>query len=80
MKEIFKRFARQLRFTVSTEIPSVASIRLQKLNEKVENKLEKREDSIPVIEIRGEGKPMSASQIRKLEEISNGGPLDIKAI
>uniref|UniRef100_A0A915LHZ0 peptidylprolyl isomerase n=1 Tax=Meloidogyne javanica TaxID=6303 RepID=A0A915LHZ0_MELJA len=50
-------------FTVSTEIPSVASIRLQKLNEKVENKLEKREDSIPVIEIRGEGKPMSASQI-----------------
>ncbi|KAI6233047.1 Peptidylprolyl isomerase [Aphelenchoides fujianensis] len=36
------------------------------------------EDSIPVIEIRGEGKPMTAAQIRQLEEISNGGPLDIK--
>uniref|UniRef100_A0A0K0DH70 peptidylprolyl isomerase n=1 Tax=Angiostrongylus cantonensis TaxID=6313 RepID=A0A0K0DH70_ANGCA len=35
-------------------------------------------DSIPVIEIRGEGKPMSAAQIRHLEELSNGGPLDIK--
>ncbi|KJH47505.1 peptidyl-prolyl cis-trans isomerase, FKBP-type [Dictyocaulus viviparus] len=38
----------------------------------------KIEDSIPVIEIRGEGKPMSAAQIRHLEELSNGGPLDIK--
>ncbi|XGW21167.1 hypothetical protein V3C99_004261 [Haemonchus contortus] len=38
----------------------------------------KVEDSIPVIEIRGEGKPMSAAQIRHLEEISNGGPLDVK--
>ncbi|KAJ1360243.1 hypothetical protein KIN20_019171 [Parelaphostrongylus tenuis] len=38
----------------------------------------KVEDSIPVIEIRGEGKPMSAAQIRHLEELSNGGPLDIK--
>ncbi|VDN04094.1 unnamed protein product [Thelazia callipaeda] len=37
------------------------------------------EDSIPVIEIRGEGQPMSAAQIRQLEEASNGGPLDIKA-
>jgi len=36
------------------------------------------EDSIPVIEIRGEGKPMTPAQIRSLEEISNGGPLDIK--
>ncbi|CAD6194805.1 unnamed protein product [Caenorhabditis auriculariae] len=36
------------------------------------------DESIPVIEIRGEGKPMSAAQIRHLEEISNGGPLDIK--
>ncbi|KAK6731715.1 hypothetical protein RB195_007902 [Necator americanus] len=39
----------------------------------------KSEDSIPVIEIRGEGKPMTAAQIRHLEELSNGGPLDIKA-
>jgi hypothetical protein len=38
----------------------------------------KPEDAIPVIEIRGEGKPMSAAQIRELEETSNGGPLDIK--
>ncbi|CAD5206361.1 unnamed protein product [Bursaphelenchus okinawaensis] len=38
----------------------------------------KAEDKIPVIELRGEGKPMSAAQIRQLEEISNGGPLDIK--
>lgn len=38
----------------------------------------KVEDTIPVIEIRGEGKPMSAAQIRHLEEISNGGPLDVK--
>ncbi|CAI4230939.1 unnamed protein product [Auanema sp. JU1783] len=37
------------------------------------------EDTIPVIEIRGEGKPMSSAQIRHLEEMSNGGkPLDIK--
>jgi hypothetical protein len=36
------------------------------------------EDSIPVIEIRGEGKPMTPAQIRALEEASNGGPLDIK--
>ncbi len=36
------------------------------------------EDSIPVVEIRGEGKPMTAAQIRALEEQSNGGPLDIK--
>lgn len=36
------------------------------------------EDSIPVVEIRGEGKPMSAAQIRELEEAANGGPLDIK--
>ncbi|CAJ0575337.1 unnamed protein product, partial [Mesorhabditis spiculigera] len=38
----------------------------------------KAEDTIPVVEIRGEGKPMSAAQIRHLEEVSNGGPLDIK--
>ncbi|CAJ0594237.1 unnamed protein product [Cylicocyclus nassatus] len=38
----------------------------------------KSEDAIPVIEIRGEGKPMTAAQIRHLEELSNGGPLDIK--
>ncbi|VDK72721.1 unnamed protein product [Litomosoides sigmodontis] len=38
----------------------------------------KLEDSIPVIEIRGEGQPMTAAQIRQLEELSNGGPLDIK--
>uniref|UniRef100_A0A915PT56 peptidylprolyl isomerase n=1 Tax=Setaria digitata TaxID=48799 RepID=A0A915PT56_9BILA len=41
-------------------------------------KKRKLEDSIPVIEIRGEGQPMTAAQIRQLEEISNGGPLDIK--
>lgn len=40
----------------------------------------KVEDTIPVIEIRGEGKPMSAAQIRHLEEISNGGPLDVKVV
>ncbi|VDO08808.1 unnamed protein product [Brugia timori] len=34
--------------------------------------------SIPVIEIRGEGQPMTAAQIRQLEEMANGGPLDIK--
>ncbi|VDN54043.1 unnamed protein product, partial [Dracunculus medinensis] len=47
----------------------------------VANELGKRkrpEDNIPVIEIRGEGKPMTAAQIRQLEEVSNGGPLDIK--
>ncbi|KAK0426503.1 hypothetical protein QR680_009741 [Steinernema hermaphroditum] len=38
----------------------------------------KPEDKIPVIELRGEGKPMTAAQIRALEEASNGGPLDIK--
>uniref|UniRef100_A0A7E4ZXT3 peptidylprolyl isomerase n=1 Tax=Panagrellus redivivus TaxID=6233 RepID=A0A7E4ZXT3_PANRE len=38
----------------------------------------KPEDAIPVIELRGEGKPMTAAQIRALEEASNGGPLDIK--
>uniref|UniRef100_A0A1I7XEU9 peptidylprolyl isomerase n=1 Tax=Heterorhabditis bacteriophora TaxID=37862 RepID=A0A1I7XEU9_HETBA len=45
-----------------------------------ESSLKKRkvEDSIPVIEIRGEGKPMTAAQIRHLEEMSNGKPLDIK--
>lgn len=36
------------------------------------------EDSIPVIELRGESKPMTSAQIRALEETSNGGPLDIK--
>jgi len=36
------------------------------------------EDAIPVVEIRGEGKPMTAAQIRALEEQANGGPLDIK--
>uniref|UniRef100_A0AC35GG88 Peptidylprolyl isomerase n=1 Tax=Panagrolaimus sp. PS1159 TaxID=55785 RepID=A0AC35GG88_9BILA len=41
-------------------------------------KKKKPEESIPVIEIRGEGKPMTAAQIRALEETSNGGPLDIK--
>jgi hypothetical protein len=35
------------------------------------------EDSIPVIEIKGEGKPMTAAQIRALEE-ATGGPPDIK--
>ena len=43
-----------------------------------EIKRKRPEDSIPVIEIRGEGKPMSSAQIRALEEASNGGPLDIK--
>nr|CAD2202069.1 unnamed protein product [Meloidogyne enterolobii] len=63
----------------STEIPSLATLKLQEANAKVvEDKPKKREDSIPVIEIRGEGKPMSAAQIRELEEMSNGGPLDIK--
>ncbi|CAD5209071.1 unnamed protein product [Bursaphelenchus xylophilus] len=38
----------------------------------------KAEDTIPVVELRGEGKPMTAAQIRQLETISNGGPLDIK--
>lgn len=38
------------------------------------------EDSIPVIEIRGEGKPMSAAQIRSLEEETTGQPLDIQVI
>ena len=38
----------------------------------------KPEDAIPVIEIRGEGKPMTSAQIRQLEEMANGGPLDIK--
>ncbi|VIO97301.1 Uncharacterized protein BM_BM1836 [Brugia malayi] len=41
-------------------------------------KKRKLEDSIPVIEIRGEGQPMTAAQIRQLEEMANGGPLDIK--
>ena len=41
-------------------------------------KKRKPEDSIPVVEIRGEGKPMTAAQIRQLEEAANGGPLDIK--
>ncbi|CEF67610.1 Fkbp13 [Strongyloides ratti] len=36
------------------------------------------EDAIPVIEIRGEGPPMSSAQIRDLEERANGKPLDIK--
>uniref|UniRef100_A0AC35U933 Peptidylprolyl isomerase n=1 Tax=Rhabditophanes sp. KR3021 TaxID=114890 RepID=A0AC35U933_9BILA len=35
------------------------------------------EDSIPVIELRGEGPPMTSQQIRDLEEKANGGPLDI---
>uniref|UniRef100_A0A914MJ89 peptidylprolyl isomerase n=1 Tax=Meloidogyne incognita TaxID=6306 RepID=A0A914MJ89_MELIC len=66
-------------FTFSKEIPSLASLKLKEANaELVEDKPKKREDSIPVIEIRGEGKPMSAAQIRELEEMSNGGPLDIK--
>ncbi|GMT27944.1 hypothetical protein PFISCL1PPCAC_19241, partial [Pristionchus fissidentatus] len=38
----------------------------------------KGEESIPVIEIRGEGKPMSSAQIRHLDEQANGGPLQIK--
>ncbi|GMS99993.1 hypothetical protein PENTCL1PPCAC_22168, partial [Pristionchus entomophagus] len=37
-----------------------------------------KDDSIPVIEIRGEGKPMSSAQIRHLDEQANGGPLQIK--
>uniref|UniRef100_A0A8R1XXZ0 peptidylprolyl isomerase n=1 Tax=Onchocerca volvulus TaxID=6282 RepID=A0A8R1XXZ0_ONCVO len=41
-------------------------------------KKRKLEDNIPVIEIHGEGQPMTAAQIRQLEELSNGGPLDIK--
>uniref|UniRef100_A0A915LVB3 peptidylprolyl isomerase n=1 Tax=Meloidogyne javanica TaxID=6303 RepID=A0A915LVB3_MELJA len=65
--------------TFSKEIPSLASLKIKEANaEVVEDKPKKREDSIPVIEIRGEGKPMSAAQIRELEEMSNGGPLDIK--
>ncbi|CAI5437585.1 unnamed protein product [Caenorhabditis angaria] len=38
----------------------------------------KNDDNIPVIEIRGEGAPMSSAQIRHLEEMDNGGPLDVK--
>jgi hypothetical protein len=51
-------------FTITTSDESVARKR--------------PEDSIPVVEIRGEGKPMTPAQIRALEEASNGGPLDIK--
>lgn len=36
------------------------------------------EGSIPIIEIRGEGKPMTSAQIRQLEEAANAGPLDTK--
>ncbi|KRZ22516.1 Uncharacterized protein T4B_8932 [Trichinella pseudospiralis] len=36
------------------------------------------EDSIPVIEIRAEGKPMTSAQIRALEEEAEGRPFDIK--
>ncbi|VDP07130.1 unnamed protein product [Soboliphyme baturini] len=36
------------------------------------------EDSIPVIEIRAEGKPMTSAQIRALEEAAEGKPLDVK--
>jgi hypothetical protein len=39
------------------------------------NKKKRPEDSIPVIEISGEGKPMTAAQIRALE---GGDKLDIK--
>jgi len=53
--------------TFSKEIPSLASLKIKEANaEVVEDKPKKREDSIPVIEIRGEGKPMSAAQIRYL--------------
>ncbi|EGT31902.1 hypothetical protein CAEBREN_21510 [Caenorhabditis brenneri] len=38
------------------------------------------DENIPVIEIRGEGAPMSSAQIRHLEEMDNGGPLDIKGL
>ncbi|KAF7635751.1 Peptidylprolyl isomerase, partial [Meloidogyne graminicola] len=66
----------------NAHIPSIATLNLKEANIEdeliLENKPKKREDSIPVIEIRGEGKPMSAAQIRELEEMSNGGPLDIK--
>ncbi|MFH4976007.1 hypothetical protein AB6A40_002716 [Gnathostoma spinigerum] len=41
-------------------------------------KKKRPEDNIPIIEIKGEGKPMTAAQIRALEEANNGGPLDIK--
>lgn len=53
---------------VETETPIIPEV----------GKKRKLEDSIPVIEIRGEGQPMTAAQIRQLEEMSNGGPLDIK--
>ncbi|KAK6106821.1 FKBP-type peptidyl-prolyl cis-trans isomerase family protein [Brugia pahangi] len=53
---------------VETETPIVYDV----------GKKRKLEDSIPVIEIRGEGQPMTAAQIRQLEEMANGGPLDIK--
>uniref|UniRef100_A0A0N5ARS2 peptidylprolyl isomerase n=1 Tax=Syphacia muris TaxID=451379 RepID=A0A0N5ARS2_9BILA len=43
-----------------------------------QSKGKRLEDNIPVIEIRGEGKPMSSAQIRELEEAANGAPLDIK--
>jgi len=36
------------------------------------------EDNIPVIELKGEGKPMTSAQIRALEEEAEGRPLDIK--
>uniref|UniRef100_A0A0K0G0V8 peptidylprolyl isomerase n=1 Tax=Strongyloides venezuelensis TaxID=75913 RepID=A0A0K0G0V8_STRVS len=45
----------------------------------IKNSIERgSEDTIPVIEIRGEGPPMSSAQIRDLEERANGRPLDIK--
>ncbi|CAI2300008.1 unnamed protein product [Caenorhabditis sp. 36 PRJEB53466] len=50
------------------------------LNNGVSSKRKERaiDDNIPIIEIRGEGAPMSSAQIRHLEEMDNGGPLDIK--
>uniref|UniRef100_A0A915B1N1 peptidylprolyl isomerase n=1 Tax=Parascaris univalens TaxID=6257 RepID=A0A915B1N1_PARUN len=58
-----------------------ASVHVVDTQGKVPSDLGKKrhpEDNIPVVEIRGEGKPMTAAQIRQLEEASNGGPLDIK--
>ncbi|KRY29524.1 Uncharacterized protein T01_9765, partial [Trichinella spiralis] len=41
-------------------------------------RVKSNEDSIPVIEIRAEGKPMTSAQIRALEEEAEGKPFDIK--
>lgn len=62
----------------SPESNADASAAASSLNLDGSVRAKKPEDAIPVIEIRGEGKPMSAAQIRELEEMSNGAPLDIR--